>query len=177
MTATTDLRFPTREECVLADLLALRASEDPDKPFLLFETEQWSYADAAREAWRSGNALRSLGVDRGDYVSVWLPTGPDILRSWFGANALGAVYAPLNLASRGSYLQHTLNLAEAKVLVAHHELVERLDGLDLPSLETVVTVGGAVEGLPWTTVTSTRSWPRRATSAPSWSARSSPGTT
>ena len=37
----------------------------------------------------------------GDYVSVWMPTGPDVLRAWFGANAAGAVYAPLNLAARG----------------------------------------------------------------------------
>jgi carnitine-CoA ligase len=153
VTTSTELRFPTREECVLPDVLARSAEATPDKAFLLFEDEQWSYADAAREAWRTGNGLRTLGVGLGDYMSVWLPTGPDVLRCWFGANALGAVYAPLNLASRGTYLQHTLNLAEAKVLVAHHELVDRLDGLDLPSLETVVTVGGASGDLPWRTVT------------------------
>ena len=43
-----------------------------------------------------------------------MPTGPDVLRAWFGANAAGAVYSPLNLAARGSYLQHTLNLAEVE---------------------------------------------------------------
>ena len=47
--------------------------------------------------------------------------GPDVLRAWFGTNAAGAVYAPLNLAARGSYLEHTLNIAESKVLVAHRE--------------------------------------------------------
>src|SRR5215218_8977334 len=131
----TDIRFPTREECVVPDLLAARAASTPDKPFLLFEEEQWTYAQAAREAWRMGNALMSLEVAMGDYVSVWVPTGPDVLRAWFGANAAGAVYAPLNLAARGSYLEHTLNLAEAKVLVAHGQLVERLPGLNLPHHE------------------------------------------
>ena len=68
-----------------------RAAATPDKPLLLFEDETWTYADAAREAWRAGNApAAACGVEIGDYVSVWMPTGPDVLRAWFGANAAGA---------------------------------------------------------------------------------------
>jgi carnitine-CoA ligase len=151
---TTELRFPRRDECVLAELLAQRAATTPEATYLLFDEEKWSYAEAARQAWRAGNALASAGVGFGDYVSVWVPTSPDVVRAWFGANALGAVYAPLNLAARGTYLEHTLNLAEAKVLVAHHQLVDRLPGLELPHLETVITVGGsATVELPWRTTT------------------------
>ncbi len=154
MLPTTIATFPTREECVVPDLLAARAAATPDKLFLLFDDERWTYADAAREAWRAAHALHRCGVAFGDYVSVWIPTGPDVVRGWFGANAAGAVYAPLNLAAKGSYLEHTLNLAESKVLLAHHELVERLDGIDAPHLETVVVVGGpAPRTLPWKTVT------------------------
>jgi crotonobetaine/carnitine-CoA ligase len=150
----TGLRFPTREECVVPDLLEARAAATPDKPFILFEDETWSYGQAAREAWRTGRGLQRLGVGLGDYVSVWVPTGPDVLRAWFGANAAGGVYAPLNLAAKGGYLEHTLNLAGSKVLVAHHQLAERLAGIEAPSLETVVVVGGpAPEGLPWRTLT------------------------
>jgi len=154
MPPTTTASFPTREECVVPDLLAARAAATPDKLFLLFDDERWTYGDAAREAWRAAHALHRCGVAFGDYVSVWIPTGPDVVRGWFGANAAGAVYAPLNLAAKGSYLEHTLNLAESKVLLAHHELVERLDGIDAPHLETVVVVGGpAPRTLPWKTVT------------------------
>jgi len=146
--------FPTREECVVPDLLSARAAATPEKPFILFDEEQWTYAEAAQQAWLAGHALTRCGVRAGDYVSVWIPTGPDVLRGWFGANAVGAVYAPLNLAAKGNYLQHTLNLAGSKVLVAHHQLVERLAGIQAPSLETVVIVGGeAPRGLPWQTVT------------------------
>ncbi len=153
-TPQTSAQFPTREECAVPDLLAARAAATPDKPFLLFDEETWSYGDAAREAWRTANALIEAGVGFGDYVSVWMPTGPDVLRAWFGANAAGAVYSPLGLAARGSYLEHTLNLADSKVLVAHHQLVDRLVGLNLPSLELVVLVGGRPEvELPWRTTT------------------------
>ncbi len=151
---SNQLQFPTREECAVPDLLAARAAATPDKPFLVFEDETWSYGDAAREAWRTANALIDAGVGFGDYVSVWMPTGPDVLRAWFGTNAAGAVYSPLSLAARGSYLEHTLNLAESKVLVAHHQLVDRLEGLNVPSLELIVLVGGDAEvELPWRTTT------------------------
>ena len=146
--------FPTREESVVPDLLAARAAATPDKPYLIFEDEQWSYGEAARQAWRTGHALQKIGVEIGDYVSVWIPTGPDVVRAWFGANAVGGVYAPLNLAAKGSYLEHTLKVADAKVLVAHHQLAERLVGIDAPSLEQVVIVGGPPPaGLAWPAVT------------------------
>lgn len=151
---TTELHFPTREECVLPELLATRAAQTPDRPLLLFEDETWTCAQAAREAWRTANGLREhCGIEVGDYVSVWVPTSPDVLRAWFGTNAAGAVYAPLSLSARGRYLEHTMKIAESKVLIAHRGLVERLAGLDLPSLEMVVLVGGdAGVDLPWRTI-------------------------
>ena len=93
-------------------------------------------------------------MEEGDDVSVWMPTHPDLVEAWFGVNAAGGVYAPLNLAARGRYLEHTLNIAESRTLVAHAALVERLVGLDLPHLETVIVTGGEppVE-LPWRTLT------------------------
>jgi carnitine-CoA ligase len=147
--------FPSREDCVLLELLARHAAETPDRPQLLFEDETWTCADTAREAWRSANGLRAhCGVEPGDYVSVWVPTSPDVLRAWFGTNAAGAVYAPLNLSARGSYLEHTMKIAQSKVLIAHRGLVERLVDLDLPYLETVVLVGGESDvKLPWPTIT------------------------
>ena len=150
----THPRFPTRQECVLPELLATRAAQTPDKPLLLFESETWTCDQAAREAWRTANGLMSrCGVTNGDYVSVWVPTGPDVLRAWFGTNAAGGVYAPLNLSARGSYLEHTMKIAESKVLIAHRGLVDRLVGLELPTLETVVLVGGPTDvELPWRTI-------------------------
>ena len=147
--------FPSREDCVLTELLARRAAETPDRPQFLFEDETWTCAQAVGEAWRAANGLRAhCGVEPGDYVSVWVPTSPDVLRAWFGTNAAGAVYAPLNLSARGGYLEHTMKIAETKVLIAHRGLVERLVGLDLPYLETVVLVGGEADvDLEWPTIT------------------------
>jgi crotonobetaine/carnitine-CoA ligase len=133
--------FPTREQCVLTDIIAAHAARTPDKVAVSFGDYKWTYRETATEAWRVGNALRTNGVRIGDSVTVWLPTGPDVLRLLLGCTAVGGVYAPLNLASKGRYLEQTLNLAESKVIFAHAQLAERLVGLDLPYLQTVVVAG------------------------------------
>ena len=64
------------------------------------------------------------------------------------------MYAPLNLAAKGSYLEHTLKVADAKVWSRITRLAERLVGIDAPSLEQVVIVGGPPPaGLAWPAVT------------------------
>lgn len=152
--ASPDIELPTREEAVIAELIERNAAATPDKVFAVFPGDnEWTCARAAEETWRWGNALAGLGAGYGDCISVWIPTSPDILGAWFGANAIGAIYAPLNLAARGSFLEHTLNLSESKILVAHADLVERLQGLDLPHLETVIVQGEApTASLPWRTL-------------------------
>src|SRR5712671_3057105 len=143
--------FPTREEVVISALLVDRAARYPDKVFLAYEDgSEWTYRETLEESWRAADALAALGVGRGDAVSVLLPAGTALMRVWLGAATLGAVFAPLNLAARGRFLEHTLNIAGAAVLVVHAGLAERLIGLEVPALQTVVVLGhcDGVE-LPW----------------------------
>jgi crotonobetaine/carnitine-CoA ligase len=142
--------FPSREECVIADILEARAAERPDHPAVVFPEVTWTYADATQRAWQLAAGLIDQGVVPGEWVSVWCPTRPELIQAWFGINAAGAIYAPLTLAARGSFLEHMLNLAKPRVLIAHAELIERLVGLDVPTLELVVTIGGAPNNeIPW----------------------------
>jgi crotonobetaine/carnitine-CoA ligase len=137
-------RVPDRAECVLGDVLARRALQAPSKAFVLFDDgSQWTYAQTHRAANSVAGALQDLGVRHGDRVLSWLPNGPDALRVWFGTNLLGAVYTPLNTAYRGGLLEHALRLPEAKVLIAHPDLLERLDQVRLPEdLKVIPLVAG-----------------------------------
>ena len=84
-------RFPTREDCVLPDLLAAHAAATPDKVFAVFEDGvEWTYAETAEHAWRAGNGLRRLGLEQREPIVAWLPNGKDALVAWFGAAALGS---------------------------------------------------------------------------------------
>lgn len=140
----TDRRIPAAELCVLRPLLDRRAAETPDKTFARFaDGSEWTYRQLHEVVRRTAAGLQALGVRQGDHVLSWLPNGPDALRVWFGLNYLGAVYVPINLAYRGRLLEHVVANSDAKLIVAHGDLLGRLSGLQLASLAQAVVLGGA----------------------------------
>jgi crotonobetaine/carnitine-CoA ligase len=143
-----DPRVPASEECVLRPLLERRAAETPGKLFARFaDGRGWTYREAADVARRAAIGLRSLGVGQGDTVLSWLPNGPDALRVWFGLNYLGAIYVPLNLAYRGRILEHVVDNADAKLIVAHALLLPRLLSIRRAKLAGAVVVGGSADAI------------------------------
>lgn len=139
---------PAAEECVLGTVLRRRAVEQPDLVYAIFEDdERWTYGETLAVAEGMAHGLRACGVSNGDAVLSWLPNGPDALRTWFGANLLGAVYVPLNTAYRGRLLEHAVRLAGARVAVVHVDLVPRLAEIDTAGLERVIVVGGPAPAL------------------------------
>lgn len=141
-----DPRMPKPEQCIQRYMIERWAAEQPDKVFAIFpDGRQWTYAEMRRITIRTANALRKLGVRQGERVLVWLPNGPDCLRIWFGLNYLGAVFVPLNLAYRGTLLQHAVGLAEARLAVVHADLHRRLADIDRRTLRELVVLGGAAE--------------------------------
>ena len=142
-----DPTMPAREDAVIKGLLDSRAARHPERRVALFEDgTEWSYAECRNIVRETAAALQALGVQPGDRVLAWLPNGIDIVRVWFAANYLGAVFVPLNTAYRGGVLEHAVNLTGARLMVAHADLVERLEGLSLEHLQTIVQPGSALDG-------------------------------
>ena len=130
-----DARVPPPEICVLRPLLDRRATETPDKVFAKFaDGASWTYKTMRDITVRTAAALQALGVRQGDHVLSWLPNGGDALRVWFGLNYIGAVYVPINLAYKGALLQHVVRNSDARLMVAHGDLVSRLTDIDLCQL-------------------------------------------
>jgi crotonobetaine/carnitine-CoA ligase len=137
-----DPAMPTRDQCVLRHVLDRAAAEHPERLFATFaDGRRWTYGEARAIARDTAQAFAALGVKRGDLVSVWLPNGPSAVRVWFGLNYLGAVFAPINTAYRGRLLEHVLANTGARLLVVHAQLAERLAGVDLARIQTVIVAG------------------------------------
>lgn len=137
-----DSTVPPREDCVLRYQLAHWSEKQPDKIFAVFDSEEsWTYAQTRSAAEQFAGALQAVGVQQGDTVISWLPNGAEALQVWFGCNWMGAIYVPLNTAYRGSLLQHVVTNAHARVMIVHRALVDRLDDIDLGTVEILVVVG------------------------------------
>jgi crotonobetaine/carnitine-CoA ligase len=149
MTATSasrdfaDPRVPNRNQCVLHYLIDRWAEERPDKTHVIFEDgEEWSFSEVRRRVIEKAAGLQKLGVQQGDFVAVWLPSGRDGLLAFYAINYLGAVFVPFNTAYRGNLLAHVVANSGAKLMIVHPELVARLGEIDRAELEQLVLVTG-----------------------------------
>ena len=142
-----DPRVPAAEECVLRPLLERRAGATPEKVFIRFaDGSEWTYGRTLDIARRTAAGLQALGVAQGEHVLSWLPNGPEAIRIWFGLNYLGAVYVPVNLAYRGRLLEHVVANSDARLIVVHADLVDRLNDINRAKLTRAVVLGGDAAG-------------------------------
>ncbi len=126
--------LPDRSIVVVTHILERQASEQPNKECVLFDSgENWTYAQALKESYRASNSFHKIGVKRGETVLVFLPNGPDWMRSWLGISGIGAIVVPVNPAFKGEMLRHVCQDSSSKYVIATPDLAENIHrlGLDL----------------------------------------------
>ncbi|MCH6555134.1 MAG: AMP-binding protein, partial [Chloroflexi bacterium] len=116
-----------------------------DKVAMLWEAkdgraETYTFAQMAAASNKAANALRSLGVEKGDRVFVFLERVPELYFTVFGTLKLGAVIGPLFSAFGPDAVRDRLADSEAKVLLTSPDLWARVKDIraDLPRLQHVV---------------------------------------
>ncbi len=138
------------------------AAERADKPAFRFLSEdggrsEITYRELARQTDRFGNALKALGVQKGDCLFVLCGRRYELYVAVLGALKIGAVVSPLFPAFGPEPVRNRMAQAGGKVLVttrsAYRRKIEPIRG-DLPSLRHVVLIddlGGELpsETLDW----------------------------
>lgn len=140
--ATTDPRVPAREKCVTRYLLDELAKTQPEKAFAVFQDgDEWSYKSVRQQVRRLACGLAEQGVSQGDHVAVWMFDSKEAILTFFAINYLGAVFVPLNTAYKGQVLSHVLSVSDATIMVAHGQLLERLNGIETANISKIIHVG------------------------------------
>ncbi|XP_070764986.1 long-chain fatty acid transport protein 2-like [Enoplosus armatus] len=113
----------------------------PDKLFVVFGNESYSYKYTDTRSNKTANALQSQpGYKAGDTVALFMGNEPTFMFTWLALAKLGSPVALLNHNIRAKSLLHCFNCCKAKVLIAAPELKEAVEDV-LPSLiEQDVTV-------------------------------------
>ena len=73
-----------------------RSARDPDKDWLLFEDERYTYAEAAARIGAIAAALAGEGIGKGDLVLATARNEPAYLFCWLAVVRLGAIFVPAN---------------------------------------------------------------------------------
>lgn len=89
----------------------------PERVFLRFETEQYTYHDFNRRVNQLAHTLAAEGVRKGDCVALLFENCPSVLMAVFAVNKLGAVAGMINHKQRGSVLAHSLSIIQPKVML------------------------------------------------------------
>jgi acetyl-CoA synthetase len=142
------------------------AAETPNKPAIVWEGEDgttatYTYAELLALTNRAANALRALGVAKGDRVAIYMPMIPETVAATLACGRLGAIYMPVFSGYGAEAVATRLQDSGAKVLVtadAFHrrgKVVHMKDVADAaaatsPSVEHMLVVRRHLDMLPWT---------------------------
>jgi len=112
----------------LPELLEERARQIPDKPFLLYRNERYSYAQMNDRANQVGNYLMTLGGGKGKGLGLFMRNSPRFLDLFFGAQRIGMYLVPINPALKGGSLGYILHHSDIEFLALDAELIPNLQG-------------------------------------------------
>lgn len=133
--------YRTAEERTVGHLVEDKAATHGDRTFLFFKGEQYSYNNLNQGSNRIANALRELGVKKGDKVVTILPNFPEYLYIWWGIVKLGAWEVPINNNYRGGTLADVINRCDARLaFVGSRLFLNRFAAVqeDLENIEQLV---------------------------------------
>jgi fatty-acyl-CoA synthase len=131
----------------VGDLLAKRAHLTPDRVAVVEHPagRRFTYKELNERTSRLANWLRdSLGVQKGDRVSILAYNSVAYVDLLYGLAKIGAILAPLNWRLVAGELAYIVTDCQPRVLVVGSEFTEPVSELGgLVPLPTIVTVEGA----------------------------------
>lgn len=81
----------------IAEWVGQSAKRFGEKTAIVFEERQWSFQDIDTLSSRLAASLESLGVEKGQVVSIYSPNCPEWIISYYAVLKIGAIVNPLNL--------------------------------------------------------------------------------
>lgn len=114
-----------------------------DKPALLSDERELSFAEVSAEVNQVGNALKGLGVRPGETVALLTLDSAEWVTSFFATLKVGAVHVGLNTLLTPKEFAYVLDDAKSRVLIVHEMLLDSVESVrdDSPWLEHVVVIG------------------------------------
>jgi acetyl-CoA synthetase len=138
----------------------------PHAPALMWEgedgeTRTLTYAELYTQVNLAANALKSLGVGKGDRIGIFMPMLPETVVATFAVSKIGAIFIPIFSGYGGPAVASRLNDCEAKVLITADgfyragKIVPMKEAADeaaalSPGLEHVVVVRRVGHEVAWT---------------------------
>ena len=126
-----------------------------DRVALYYEDDEghearYTFAQMIEASNRFANALRGLGIGRGDVVAIHTPQRPETAIAHIALYRLGAIALPISKLFGPDAIQYRLENSSAKAIIMEPETAGKIDAIDrkdIPEFRHVIVAGGKGGGL------------------------------
>ena len=113
----------------LTEVLRQTAARVPDRPALLSEQRQLTWAELADESARLATLLGEMGVQPGDVVGFLIDKRPEVVTGFLACCSLGAIMAPVNFKLHPDRVRDQFETSRISAVVTQRSREELLDAL------------------------------------------------
>jgi acyl-CoA synthetase (AMP-forming)/AMP-acid ligase II len=134
------------------EFLMIASAIVPDRNAVVFDGQEFTFAQLQERVNRLANALADLGIGQDDRVAIMQVNCNQSIEVYFAAAQLDAIYVPVNFRAKTEELAQMLAIAQPSVLFIGERYLPMLsDGgaaRGLPE-ERIVVLDGAATGDMW----------------------------
>ena len=148
-----DVRWEVPEYYNFAYDVVDRWAEDAPKLAMLWvnergEEKHLTFRDFAARADQVGNALRTMGIRKGDRLLIMLPRLPEWWEAVLGIMKIGAISMPGTTLLTSKDVAYRIQAAEAKAVITDDEGALKVAQVadECPTLQLKILLGGEREG-------------------------------
>ncbi len=129
-------------------VLAWQAAQSPDRPAIISQAGNRSFAELDARANRLVRALRAAGVEAGDGVALLCSNRPEFVETLAACQRGGYRITPINWHLTGAEVGYIVDNSEAKAFVADARFPKSAHEAAAmsPHLVTKLAVGGPIDG-------------------------------
>ncbi len=130
----------TEAHRTVADLFVETVNRHPDKTAIIYvnDNRRWTYRQLNEYSNRVASYFRSVGLQRGDVVALFVENSPEFLGLFIGLAKIGVTSSFINFNLRQEALAHCISVSKASAIVFTASLSEPLLAI-LPELDPALT--------------------------------------
>lgn len=127
----------------VSHIIRRHVAEHPEKTAIIFEDRPISYAELDRLITRTADGLLKTGLNRGDVLSLFLPSLPELIIGYLGTVRAGLKVNVVNAMLREQEVAYILKDCRSRAVLVDPSRLPIIEAAkpDLDSLEKVIVLG------------------------------------
>lgn len=124
----------------VSNIIKKHVEGKPDKTAIIFEDIRISYKELDTLINRVSNGISSLGMNKGDVLSIFLPSLPELIIAYLGTVRAGYIVNVVNAMLQKTEVAYILNDCNTKVVIVDRKRLPGVESVkdEVKSIEEII---------------------------------------